>query len=112
MDYYKIKAEAEAIRDASGLPAEYYPVLITIKDEPVAGTGYYGTKPMQYAPHCRIMLGREYHEPYLEQLPEAMSSFRLRVLTEAHRAKWEARRHAIQARWNARRAAMQPWELI
>ena len=106
MDYYKIKAEAEAIRDEAGLPAAYYPVFVCITDELIAGTGY-TYEPAQYGPHLRLALGREYIPAQPQEIREAFASFRVRVFSEAARAKVEARRHDVRARWAARRAARQ-----
>lgn len=103
MDYFKIKAEAEAIRDEAGLPAQYYPVLIHIQDEPV----YNWQSPVTFEPHCRISLGREFGQYALQLMPAAINSFKSRVLQEAGRAAWESRRHDIRARWAARRATRQ-----
>lgn len=103
MDYTAIKKEAESIRNAAGLPAEWYPVFISIRDERV-----WFTAPgvVEFAPHVAIELGRQGESPTYgngQLLEDAWVTFKEDVRVEADRSNWERRRIDVRSRWEARR---------
>jgi len=103
MDYYKIKAEAEAIRDAAGLPAGLFPVRVRIEDVAAHNTGPAYGRPYEFHPWCDILLGLNCDYGPAQSEVSAMIIFKERVSRAAYDMAREARRANIQLRWSQRR---------
>lgn len=105
MEFHEIKALATAMRDAVGLPAEYYPVLVLIQDEHVSGTGPAYDTPSQYAPHYKVILGDGGFGHTHPTPEEALMEFAQWVADGVKQVASDARHEDVRTRWAARRAA-------